>query len=154
MERFERWWYNEGSTSPEPDEELERFVYRQTRLAWSNGCYCGHQHTEPTDEELIAAFRAGVDEVNDRCSELPYFLTPDSCEYEFMVAGLRRVHELVLHSMGATCYDQGSQQEESCPESAQLWQSLECLPLPPLPKGYRTVATPAPEPSTPPLGSE
>jgi hypothetical protein len=42
----------------------------------------------PTDEELMAAARKAVD-TYPRVSELPYFLSEDSCEYEPMLLALR-----------------------------------------------------------------
>jgi hypothetical protein len=42
----------------------------------------------PTDEELITAARKAVDTYS-RVSELPYFLSEDSCEYEPMLLALR-----------------------------------------------------------------
>jgi hypothetical protein len=42
----------------------------------------------PTDEELMAAARKAVD-TYPRGSELPYFLSEDSCEYEPMLLALR-----------------------------------------------------------------
>lgn len=42
----------------------------------------------PTDEELMAAARKAVD-AYPRGSELPYFLSEDSCEYEPMLLALR-----------------------------------------------------------------
>jgi hypothetical protein len=41
----------------------------------------------PTDEELMAAARKAVD-TYPRVSELPYFLSEDSCEYEPMLLAL------------------------------------------------------------------
>ena len=42
MQRFERWWYEEGSVPPNTGEEWERFVYRMTKTAWTNGFYCAN----------------------------------------------------------------------------------------------------------------
>ena len=44
----------------------------------------------PTDEEMITAARKAVD-TYPRGSELPYFLSEDSCEYEPMLLALRAV---------------------------------------------------------------
>jgi len=42
----------------------------------------------PTDEALMAAARDAVD-AYPRCSELPYFMSPDSDEYEPLLLALR-----------------------------------------------------------------
>jgi hypothetical protein len=42
----------------------------------------------PTDEALMAAARDAVD-AYPRCSELPYFMSPDSAEYEPLLLALR-----------------------------------------------------------------
>lgn len=36
---FERWWYDEGSKPPAPQDDINNHVYRMARIAWLNGAY-------------------------------------------------------------------------------------------------------------------
>lgn len=39
-ESYRKWWDQEGSAMrPEPQEDLEEFAHRVTRIAWSNGAF-------------------------------------------------------------------------------------------------------------------
>jgi hypothetical protein len=37
MNDFETWWYQEGSAFRPVDEDVEEFVERMCKIAWSNG---------------------------------------------------------------------------------------------------------------------
>jgi len=39
-EEYKTWWHNEGSgILPLPNEDMEEFAHRMTKIAWSNGAY-------------------------------------------------------------------------------------------------------------------
>ena len=39
-EEYKSWWHNEGSgILPLPNEDMEEFSHRMTKIAWSNGAY-------------------------------------------------------------------------------------------------------------------
>jgi hypothetical protein len=39
MNDFETWWYQEGSAFRPVDEDVEEFVERMCKIAWSNGAF-------------------------------------------------------------------------------------------------------------------
>jgi len=39
-ERFEHWWYHEGSAPPRSEDDLEEHTHRTSKIAWLNGAYC------------------------------------------------------------------------------------------------------------------
>jgi hypothetical protein len=39
-EEYKTWWHNEGSgILPLPNEDMEEFAHRMTKIAWSNGAF-------------------------------------------------------------------------------------------------------------------
>lgn len=52
-ERFENWWYHEGSAPPRPEHDLEEHTHRTSKSAWLNGAYCArygnHTPLSPSD---------------------------------------------------------------------------------------------------------
>jgi hypothetical protein len=51
LEKFERWWFNEGSGyRPTPSEDTEEFVHRSCRVAWLNGAFCAQSGTNQEDQ--------------------------------------------------------------------------------------------------------
>ena len=39
-EAYKAWWHNEGSgILPLPNEDMEEFAHRMTKIAWSNGAF-------------------------------------------------------------------------------------------------------------------
>jgi len=39
-ERFEHWWYHEGSAPPRAEDDSEEHTHRTSKIAWLNGAYC------------------------------------------------------------------------------------------------------------------
>jgi hypothetical protein len=54
-EAYKTWWHNEGSgILPLPNEDMEEFAHRMTKIAWSNGAFKEH-------EEMLVAIDAIYD---------------------------------------------------------------------------------------------
>ncbi len=39
-ERFEHWWYHEGSAPPRAEDDSEEHTHRTSKIAWLNGACC------------------------------------------------------------------------------------------------------------------